>query len=111
MTEGDFIRKLTDELNKRDGVKAIKLHTGPYGRKGEPDILGCFNGRMFAIEGKLAYNKPTTLQVQRIGEWRAAGACAGVVTHHARISIPNTVDSILNAVTQGVTDYEQGTVY
>ena len=111
MTEGDFIRKLTDELSKRDGVKAIKLHTGPYGRKGEPDILGCYNGRMFVLEGKLAYNKPTALQHRRIDEWRTAGACAGVVTHHKGINIPKLVDDLLQAVTQGVTDYEQGTVY
>lgn len=45
---------------------------------GIPDILGCLNGRMFAIELKVLPNKVTHLQEHVIANIRAAGGIAGV---------------------------------
>lgn len=36
--------------------------TGGFGASGIPDIVGCINGRFFAIECKAGSNKPTALQ-------------------------------------------------
>lgn len=49
--------------------------TGGYGRSGVPDIIGCYNGRFWAIECKAGKNTTTALQ-QR--ELEAIGAAGGV---------------------------------
>ena len=41
---------------------------------GVPDIIGCYLGRMFAIELKVGKNKPTELQSYTIAEMRRCGA-------------------------------------
>jgi len=46
--------------------------TGGYGRSGVPDIVGCYNGRFFAIECKAGKNKPTPLQQKNIDEITSA---------------------------------------
>lgn len=98
MSEGEFVRKLKDEFNRRDGVKVMKLNTGPYGQRGEPDIIGCYRGWMFVLEVKLEYNKPTELQLRRLDEWRLAGAYADVITHYPGINIHNTVSAVLDNI-------------
>lgn len=48
--------------------------------KGWPDILGCLNGRMFAIEVKRPGGKPTALQLAELQSWSRAGALAGIAS-------------------------------
>lgn len=47
--------------------------TGGYGRSGIPDIVGCYEGRFFAIECKAAGKKPTALQAREMGLISKAG--------------------------------------
>lgn len=50
-----------------------------YGRRGVPDVVGCMNGRFFAIEVKSGKNKPTKLQSMEHDFVRAAGGVVLVV--------------------------------
>lgn len=112
MTEGEFVRKLLKELNGRLSVKAVKLNTGPYGHRGEPDIIGSYCGKFFAIEVKLEYNKPTELQLKRLDEWDRTGAIAVVMTHYPGINVKDTITHFLQTVRDGRgKQYEQGKVY
>ena len=50
--------------------------TGGYGASGVPDIVGCYQGKFFAIECKAGSNKPTALQQRNID---AIAAQSGMV--------------------------------
>ena len=52
--------------------------TGGYGRSGVPDIVGCWEGRYFAIECKAPGNKPTGLQLKEMEAIQQAGGVAFV---------------------------------
>lgn len=52
---------------------------GPYSRAGVPDIIGCHQGRFFAIECKAGNNTPTLLQQKELARIRKAGSVAIVV--------------------------------
>lgn len=56
-----------------------KRHGTVMGVAGDPDLYGTIAGRHFELEVKREGNPPTVLQQQRIEEWRAAGATAGIV--------------------------------
>lgn len=45
---------------------------------GIPDLLGCYDGKFFAIELKIKNNKPTELQKVRLQEIETAGGVQGV---------------------------------
>jgi hypothetical protein len=53
--------------------------TGGFGASGIPDIVGCINGRFFAIECKAGDNKPTALQLHNINAIMTRGGYALVV--------------------------------
>lgn len=53
--------------------------TGGFGRSGVPDIVGCVNGRFFAIECKAGNNKPTALQDRELALIQACGGIAMVI--------------------------------
>lgn len=53
--------------------------TGGFGRSGVPDIVGCINGKFFAVECKAGNNKPTALQEREMNAIRAAGGVALVI--------------------------------
>jgi Holliday junction resolvase len=53
--------------------------TGGYGGSGVPDIVGCYNGKFFAIECKAGKGKTTALQVKNIAQIIATGGKAIVV--------------------------------
>lgn len=78
MSEYTLVTAIRAELKKR-GATSIKIHGSPNARKGEPDIIGCYNGLFFAMEVKLDYNKPTKIQQARLREWKKSGARVGVV--------------------------------
>ena len=44
-------------------LKKFRKRNNPFCFKGTSDIIGCKNGRFFAIEVKLGYNKPTLHQL------------------------------------------------
>lgn len=67
-------------LNAQPDTYAWKLHTGPMGEGGHPDIDGCTRGRSIKIEMKRPGEKPTRRQMARLLRWRAAGALVGWAT-------------------------------
>lgn len=81
-------------LNGLSRCYADKTHGSSY-KKGQPDILGCLDGRTLAIEVKRPPESgrateqtlegwkragATELQINRLTKWQAAGAIAGVAT-------------------------------
>ena len=80
MKESTLVDKIRKALNAMPGVKAVKVHGSQYMRAGTPDILGCMDGQMFALEVKRdEKGKPTALQMQQLKEWSVAGAVTAVV--------------------------------
>ena len=53
--------------------------TGGYGASGVPDIVGCYNGKFFAVECKAGKGKTTALQDKNIAQILACGGKANVV--------------------------------
>ncbi len=75
MKESRLVRKLLKDLNKIDGVKAIKIHGDGYMEAGTPDIMGSARGRAFVIECKRSTKEtPGPLQKHRLKEWNNARA-------------------------------------
>jgi Holliday junction resolvase len=75
MKESRLARKLLKDLNKIEGVKAIKIHGGRYMEAGTPDIMGSARGRAFVIECKRSTKEtPGPLQKHRLAEWHEAEA-------------------------------------
>jgi Holliday junction resolvase len=70
---------------KRRGAVVHKVVGGVYGRRGEPDLIGCIRGRCFAFEVKRPGNKPTKLQLARLVEWNRADAITGVVYSASKV--------------------------
>ncbi len=56
---------------------ASKRHAGP-GRRGEPDITGCIEGRRYELEVKVGSNMPTDMQWKQMEKWADSGAITGV---------------------------------
>lgn len=69
MRESAKQKKILDWLNNIPGCKAVPTTQGMYGRKGEPDIYGCFRGQCFVIEVKVPGKEPTALQYKKLAEW------------------------------------------
>ncbi len=59
---------------------AHKVHGGPYGESGEPDIDACIRGRAVKIEVKrpISSSKLPAGQQRALERWRYAGALAFV---------------------------------
>ena len=53
-----------------------------FGRAGIPDIVGCLNGRFFAIECKAGKGTTTALQDREISRINDAGGTAIVVNEN-----------------------------
>ena len=71
----DVIKKCLAEA----GVYFFMPRGTVYGRRGVPDIVGCMDGRFFAIEVKAGKNKPTKLQLLEHDAIRATGGVVLVV--------------------------------
>lgn len=76
--EGKVKKKVTDLLLKYCAYY-FKPTTGGYGRSGIPDIVGCVNGKFFAIECKAGNNQPTLLQTTEIENIRLHKGVAFVI--------------------------------
>jgi penicillin-binding protein-related factor A (putative recombinase) len=79
-----IIKKILDWLNAQTMCRAIKVHGGPYGNTGEPDIDCVWHGHSIKIEVKQPdkgkKSEPTELQAQRMKEWQKVGGIAFHVT-------------------------------
>jgi hypothetical protein len=71
----DKVRKMLTE----SGAFHFMPATHGYGTSGVPDIVGCYKGRMFAIECKAGDNKPTALQLKNLSAIAAAGGYTEVI--------------------------------
>ena len=78
-SEKSIVNSIKRYLDKLPGCYVIKTHGSAYGA-GQPDILGCYQGRTLALEVKRPGRKPTKLQQAVLKKWEAAGAIAAVVT-------------------------------
>ncbi len=83
MTETQLVKKILDMIKFRratgEKIEGKKLHGSPMQRAGDPDLLIVHNGIAYLLEVKIGKNKVTKLQAERIRQWIAAGAIAGVV--------------------------------
>lgn len=77
MTPEGKIKAQVAKMLKKIGAYYFFPATGGYGRSGVPDIVGCYEGRFFAIECKAAGKKPTALQAR---EMRLIQDAGGYVT-------------------------------
>ena len=66
-------------LLKTHGAYYFYPVTGGFGASGIPDIIGCINGRFFAIECKAGDNKPTALQERELQKINEAGGVSLVI--------------------------------
>ena len=62
---------------EEQGCMVRKLHGNEYAVEGDPDLYGCYRGRMFLIETKQPKKNPTKLQEYRLQQWREKGAHTG----------------------------------
>lgn len=84
MSEREIVRRIMAAIREAGGY-CVKYHGGPYSHAGTPDILGCYRGRMLALEVKRPGGKATALQAAQIRLWEAAGAVADVVHSVAEV--------------------------
>lgn len=64
-------------LKSIKGLAVFNIHGDLY-NVGIPDLIGCYDGKFFAIELKVKKNKPTPLQAQRLLMIENAGGIQGV---------------------------------
>lgn len=85
-SETSRTKKVLTWLKAQPNTYARKVHTGPMGEGGHPDIDGCQAGRAFKIEMKRAGEVPDPRQMTRLKMWQAAGALVGWAENveHAR---------------------------
>ena len=67
-----------------------------YGRKGIPDIVGCFSGVFFAFEVKSAEGKATPWQERELEKILKTGSRAAIVRNVA------DVDAIISELRHGI---------
>jgi Holliday junction resolvase len=77
-SEKAIVNAIKRYLDKLPGCYVIKTYGSVYSA-GQPDLLGCFQGRTLALEVKRPGGKPTKLQMAMLKKWEAAGAIAAVV--------------------------------
>ena len=69
------VRRLLDAAS----VYYFMPATGGYGRSGVSDIVGCYNGKFFAIECKAGKGVTTALQDNELRKIKEAGGIALVI--------------------------------
>jgi hypothetical protein len=82
-TTGHLESRISQAIQKAVKAKipgaVIRKRHVTMGVMGDPDLYGSLpTGIHFEIEVKRPGNHPTELQLQRLAEWRAAGAITGV---------------------------------
>jgi len=89
--ETHLVNDIRSKLIKK-GANVIKLHGSSFSRIGEPDLIGCYRGKFFAIEVKIDHNKLSEIQKYRLNQWKRTGAYVGVA---------RSIDDALMIVLQG----------
>lgn len=84
------VRKILDLW----GVYYFMPPANGYGRAGIPDIVGCHNGRFFAIECKAGKGKTTALQDRELARIREAGGEAIVVNETNLPDVHNLLEKL-----------------
>jgi hypothetical protein len=81
MTESALTASILRRLAREPECYAVKRHGSAWGRRGEPDVYGCYRGRAFVLEVKAPGRAGTltVLQGRALAAWRAAGAISAVV--------------------------------
>ena len=80
MTSEKSIVDVIRRYLKKIGAKTYKMHGGPHGHAGAPDIIGAYKGRPLALEVKRPGEDTTPTQKVELRGWEKAGAIAGKVT-------------------------------
>lgn len=91
--EAKVKKRVVDQL-KALGAYYFYPVTGGYGSSGVPDIVGCYNGRFFAIECKAGTNKPTALQQKNIDAIKASGGAAIVVNEANMMEVTQWITNV-----------------
>lgn len=73
LTPENKVKALVCKLLDTYGVYYFKPPANGYGRQGIPDIVGCANGKFFAVECKAGKGTTTTLQDREIQKIIDAG--------------------------------------
>ncbi len=60
------------------GAYVLVVHGSRFMPKGEPDTVGCYKGRAFAMEIKTPRGRLDDIQIYRLWGWHNAGAYTGV---------------------------------
>lgn len=79
MTPEKKVKTKVVAILKEVGAYYFYPVTGGYGVSGVPDIVGCYNGKFFAVECKAGKGKTTALQDKNIAQIKACGGQAIVV--------------------------------
>ncbi len=83
MSESQLVRRILRYIETRriDGcpIKARKNHGSRFSDAGDPDLTICYRGFLLMLEVKIGNNKPTKIQLERLRQWKDAGAIAEVV--------------------------------
>lgn len=78
--ERTVVNNVIEWLNRLPDGRARKVHGGPHGQAGEPDVDACVAGRAVKLEVKApGAAGATRLQRRRLDQWAQAGAVTGVV--------------------------------
>lgn len=86
-------QKVAKQLKEMDAYFFYPA-TGGYGRGGVPDIVGCFQGKFFAIECKAGKNTTTALQKLEINNINESGGNAWVVNEENVDSVKSCLMSL-----------------
>lgn len=76
--ESSIVKNILKWLNTQPECYAVKTR-GDSRQAGQPDVVGCWQGRFFAFEVKRPGGKPTPLQLATLDKWRGARGIVGVV--------------------------------
>jgi hypothetical protein len=79
MTSEKSIVEAIRKYLKSIGAKTYKMHGGPFGHAGAPDIIGAYKGRFLALEVKRPGEDTTPIQKVELRAWEKAGAISGRV--------------------------------
>ena len=79
MTPEAKVKKNCTDLLKKCNAYYFMPSANGYGRTGIPDIVGCYNGKFFAVECKAGDNKTTPLQNRELLAVETAGGASFVI--------------------------------
>ena len=73
-------RRVLARLASEPECWAVKLHSSPFQRAGLPDVVGCWRGRLFALELKGEEKElPSPRQQYELNAIRRAGGATAVI--------------------------------